>query len=108
MATKITFGLNTPRGPAIPAGGPRVKPAKGNEGALRGAPRGNKKGFTGTVAGIGHRGRARIPTVAANNPHGPISHPFNSTQLPNRKRFAAAPAPKPSRLSSLFKRIRGK
>lgn len=98
--TKITFGLSTPKGPAIPAGGPRIRPVSG------GAPRSNKKGYTGTIAGIGHRGRARIPSVSANNPHGPRSHPFNSTQLPARQRF---PVPaKSGGLSSLFRRIRGK
>ncbi len=107
------FGLplltkSTPRGPAIPAGGPRIRPVSG--GGIVTRTHKNKKGYTGTRAGVGHRGRARLPTTASNSPHGPASHPFSSTQLPARKRFGGPVAvPKsPGRLSSLFRRIRGK
>lgn len=105
MAPKITFGLATPKGPANPPGGPRLKPISG------GAPRSrNKKGYTGTIAGIGHRGRSRIPSVAPAHPHGPAAHPFTATQLPNRKRFTSpTPVPKTTgRLSTLFRRLRGR
>jgi hypothetical protein len=110
MAIKFSLGA-APSGPdttSMPGGrtkrGPRPQRLT-SSGQTRVVIHRNKKGHTGTIAGIGHRARKPAVTTGASTPAGP-GHAAFPTPLPARKTFGA---PKRSGgFRGLFNRFRGK
>jgi hypothetical protein len=91
-----------PRGPA----GAFSQPKTATTTKTRVGLGGSKKGYRGTLAGLG-RPRTSAPTPAA-HPRGPGGARFQSVQLPNRQRFGGStPAgPKPSLMTRIASKAR--
>jgi hypothetical protein len=110
MAIKFSMGA-TPSGPdtSMPGGrtkrGPRPQRLT-SSGRTKVVIHRNKKGHTGTIAGIGHKARKPAVTTGAPGPAGP-GHAAFPTPLPARKTFG--PTKRTTGAArGLFNRFRGK